>query len=513
MSVSSVERPVSPLRQRMLEDMAMRGLRSDTQREYIRFVRDFAAFLGQRPDTATAEDVRRFQVHQRESGVQPPTINCSVSALRFFFTVTLDRPDLSRRLVLARYQRKAPAVLSVEEVGRLLESAPGAKYKAILGAAYGAGLRVSAAAVRQLAERTGAVVVLSPNSVGVLPDDHPQNMHVGGSKGSISVNFAMEEAELLIVAGSRAVCQSDCSGTGYPKVQHVININGELADASHYNRTTALLGDLNAVIERLLETLGNVERSEQLAKTSSGWLAACVNKKAAWTALRDSRTRGRPMRDPAWGREVLTQPTAVGVVQAFASRLQALKIFDAGDVQANGFQISDDSTPFETVTESGASYMGFAASSLLASAAADAPRYMIAFSGDGSFVMNPQILVDAAVHRVRGMVAVFDNRRMGAISSLQEAQFNNNYGTNDHVAVDFVAMASAVAGVKGVFGGYSVAELEHALDEAYAHMGLSVVHVPVYWGEEPAGGMGAYGRWNVGPWVDDVERRYADQNI
>ena len=130
MSVSSVERPVSALRQRMLEDMAMRGLRSDTQREYIRFVRDFAAFLGRPPDTATAEDIRRFQVHQRESGVQPPTINCSVSALRFFFTVTLDRPDLSRRLVLARYPRKLPAVLSVEEVGRLLESAPGTKYKA-----------------------------------------------------------------------------------------------------------------------------------------------------------------------------------------------------------------------------------------------------------------------------------------------------------------------------------------------------------------------------------------------
>ena len=143
MSLSSVERPVSALRQRMLEDMAMRGLRSDTQRNYISFVRDFAAFLGRAPDTATAEDIRRFQVHQRESGVQPPTINCSVSALRFFFTMTLDRPDLSRRLVLARYQRKAPSVLSVEEVGRLLESAPGPKYKAILGAAYGAGLRVS----------------------------------------------------------------------------------------------------------------------------------------------------------------------------------------------------------------------------------------------------------------------------------------------------------------------------------------------------------------------------------
>lgn len=143
MPVPTIDRPVSALRQRMIEDMAMRGLRSDTQHEYIRFVRSFAAFLRQPPDTATAADIRRFQVHQRESGVQPPTINCSVSALRFFFTVTLDRPDLSRRLVLARYPRKLPAVLSVEEVGRLLEAAPGIKYKAILGTAYGAGLRVS----------------------------------------------------------------------------------------------------------------------------------------------------------------------------------------------------------------------------------------------------------------------------------------------------------------------------------------------------------------------------------
>jgi integrase/recombinase XerD len=97
MHVSSVERLVSALRQHMFEDMAMRGLRSDTQHEYIRFVRSFAAFLRQPPDKATVEDIRWFQVHQRENGVQPPTINGSVSALRFFFTATLDRPDLSRR--------------------------------------------------------------------------------------------------------------------------------------------------------------------------------------------------------------------------------------------------------------------------------------------------------------------------------------------------------------------------------------------------------------------------------
>jgi len=143
MSAQTVQPCITPLRQRMLEDMAMRGLREETQRDYVRFVRGFAAFLRRSPDTATAEDVRCFQVHQAESGMQPPTINSSVSALRFFFTVTLDRPDLSRRLVLVRHPRKLPNVLSVEEVGRLPEAAPGPKYKAALGTAYGAGLRVS----------------------------------------------------------------------------------------------------------------------------------------------------------------------------------------------------------------------------------------------------------------------------------------------------------------------------------------------------------------------------------
>ena len=136
MSQPALHKSVSPLRQRMLEDMAIRGLREHTQHDYIRFVRSFAAFLGRSPDTATPEDIRRFQACQAESGVQPPTINSSVSALRFFFTVTLDRPDLSRRLVLVRHPRKLPDVLSAEEVGRLLDAAPGPKYKAALRHAF-----------------------------------------------------------------------------------------------------------------------------------------------------------------------------------------------------------------------------------------------------------------------------------------------------------------------------------------------------------------------------------------
>jgi 3D-(3,5/4)-trihydroxycyclohexane-1,2-dione acylhydrolase (decyclizing) len=424
------------------------------------------------------------------------------------------QPKIIENLNLASLpERLALAPTAPSDSSAYLKAVEAIRAAARIVIKAGGGARHSAAAVRRLAERIGAVVVLSPNSTGVLPDDHPLNMHVGGSKGSISGNFAMEEAELLIVAGSRAVCQSDCSGTGYPKVSHVINVNAELADASHYNHTTALVGDLAAVIDRLLEALGNLERSEELTRASSAWLAACAEKKAAWTALRASRSRGAPLFDPAWGREVLTQPTAVAAVQAFAYQVNALKVFDAGDVQATGFQVNADSSPFETVTESGASYMGFAASSLLAAAAADAPRYMIAFSGDGSFLMNPQILVDAAVHGVRGMVVIFDNRRMGAISSLQQAQYGDVFGTGDGVAVDFAAMANAVAGVKGFFGGHSLSELHRVLEAAYAHNGLSVVHAPVYWGDEPSGGMGTYGRWNVGPWVPEVERLYAGQSV
>src|SRR5271156_2516804 len=137
------QRPVSALRARMIEDMRVRGFSEKTRNDYIRNVRAFAAFVGRAPDTATAEDLRRFQYHQAQTGVRPPSINSSVAALRFFFTVTLDRPDLARRLTIVRQPRRLPAVLSVEEIALLLQAAPGPKYKAAFATAYGAGLRVS----------------------------------------------------------------------------------------------------------------------------------------------------------------------------------------------------------------------------------------------------------------------------------------------------------------------------------------------------------------------------------
>src|ERR1700754_3716136 len=135
------EKPISPLRQRMLEDMNMRRFVPDTQREYIRAVKRLATFLGRSPDTATAEELRAFQLHLTETSMQPPSVNATVTALRFFFKVTLDRPETTRHLVFVYEPRKLPRVLSPEEVLRLLEAAPGPKHKAALSVAHGAGLR------------------------------------------------------------------------------------------------------------------------------------------------------------------------------------------------------------------------------------------------------------------------------------------------------------------------------------------------------------------------------------
>ncbi len=124
----------SSLRQRLVEDMTVRGFSEKTRRYYIRIVAGFAAFLGRSPDTATAEDVRRFQVHQSERGMHAPAVNSTVAALRFFFT-TLDRPELSCKLIRIAYSRKLPVVLSPEEVARLLGATTCLKHRAALSVA------------------------------------------------------------------------------------------------------------------------------------------------------------------------------------------------------------------------------------------------------------------------------------------------------------------------------------------------------------------------------------------
>jgi len=140
--MNSIETQVSPLRQRMLEDMTMRKLRADTQRDYIRAVKKLDNFLDKPLTAATREDMRRFQLHLIESKTSPGTLNATVSGVRFLYQVTLDKREIVRPLSRVPVPRKLPIVLTVEEVTRLIDVAS-PKYQAAFSIAYGAGLRIS----------------------------------------------------------------------------------------------------------------------------------------------------------------------------------------------------------------------------------------------------------------------------------------------------------------------------------------------------------------------------------
>jgi hypothetical protein len=95
-----LDKPISRLRQRMIDDMTARRFKEKVQKDYVRHVRTFAAFLGRSPDTATSEELRRYQLHLAKQQISPGSINAAIAALRFFFTVTLERPDLVRPALL-----------------------------------------------------------------------------------------------------------------------------------------------------------------------------------------------------------------------------------------------------------------------------------------------------------------------------------------------------------------------------------------------------------------------------
>ena len=137
------DRTIGPLCRRMTEDMTVRGFTAGTQRGYIRAVQDFTAFLGRPPDRADAEELRRYQLYMRSAGVSATGMNAVVSALRFFFGVTLGREDAQTGMTTVREPRKLPVVPSPEEMTGLLDAAPGLEYRAALSVTYGAGLRAS----------------------------------------------------------------------------------------------------------------------------------------------------------------------------------------------------------------------------------------------------------------------------------------------------------------------------------------------------------------------------------
>ena len=384
------------------------------------------------------------------------------------------------------YSRAAEAILAAERVV----------------VKVGGGARNAGPELLELLELADAVAVTSPVVSGVIPFNHPRNMTVGGSKGSISGNFAMEEADLLVALGTRFVGQSDCSRTGYLKANRVVNINADVGCAMHYRKTISLIGDIAATLRQLNEVL---REKAGAPSAESDWFKACRAKREEWDAFRQERYNTPCLYDEVWGREVLTQPAAIKAAADWARENDVVSFYDAGDVQANGFQIVEDDRLGRTFTDTGASYMGFAVSAVLATAMTSKPFYGLALSGDGSFTVNPQILVDGVHHGARGCILVLDNRRMGAISGLQDAQYGEICATSDSVEADYVAWAKAIKGIEAFHGGWSVESLLDALNKAKAHDGLSLIHVPVYWGMDPLGGMGVFGRWNVGNWCEDTQ--------
>lgn len=354
--------------------------------------------------------------------------------------------------------------------------------------------------VAQLLELSGGVLVHTPIATGCIPYSNPANLGVGGSKGSLPGNFAMENADLLIAVGTRAVCQSDCSRTGYPRVQKVININANPEDALHYHHTLPLVGDVISTLKILNQAVAQANIT-----IDEGWRSLCADQKSAWKEFKEERRRHPTLLDAYWGRKVLTQPAAIMTALDWAKSNDVVNLFDAGDVQANGFQLAEDERPGMTFTEGGASYMGFAVCALLATNTSSKPFYGLAFTGDGSFTMNPQILIDGIEHGARGCILLLDNGRMGAISGLQNDQYQRDFATSSRLKVDYRAWAGSIPGVKTFDGGSSPTELVASLNAARQYEGLSFIHVPVYFGIDPLGGMGVYGRWNVGNWCDDVQ--------
>jgi integrase/recombinase XerD len=141
--MSESNQAVSPLRQRMIDDMRMRKLAPKTQSHYLRAVREFARFLRQSPDVATVDDLRRYQLYLVDQGTLPGTLNAAITGLKFFFDITLDRGEVMGKMQPVYLPRKLPIILSVEEVTRLIAAAGNLKHQTALSVAYGAGLRVS----------------------------------------------------------------------------------------------------------------------------------------------------------------------------------------------------------------------------------------------------------------------------------------------------------------------------------------------------------------------------------
>jgi len=185
--------PISPLRQRMIDDMILRKLSPATQANYLRSVKNFTRFLGRSPDTATAEDFRLFQLHLAETNASSSSINRTISGLRFFCRFTLDDPQLLRKMSTVFEPRKLPVILNPDEVKRLLDATTSLKYKAALATAYGAGLRAS------------EVTHLKVSDI----DSQQMQIHVEQGKGSRDRNAKLSPTLLRLLQQWWRVAQAE----------------------------------------------------------------------------------------------------------------------------------------------------------------------------------------------------------------------------------------------------------------------------------------------------------------
>jgi site-specific recombinase XerD len=150
--MNSATQTISPLRQRMIDDMRMRKLSPKTQSGYLRVVSLFGGWLGRSPDTASAEDLRRYQLFLVDRGISPISLNAAITGLKFFFESTLDRAELMRLMQTVHVPHKIPVILSRDEVARLIGAAGNLKNQTALSVAYGAGLRVSEVAALKVGD-------------------------------------------------------------------------------------------------------------------------------------------------------------------------------------------------------------------------------------------------------------------------------------------------------------------------------------------------------------------------
>ena len=216
---------ISTLRQRMINDMTLRKLTPKTQASYLRAVIKFTLFFGRSPDLASPEDLRRFQLQQVEAGVSSTTINATITGLRFFFDVTLERPSALKRMSRVRKPQKLPQVLSVEEVERLLAGASNPKHRAALAVAYGTGLRASEVVhlkitdidsermivrVNQGKGQRDRYAMLSPSLLEILRDwwrhGHAQGKML--QSGWLKVMSAIERCRSAALGGHMLCCES-----------------------------------------------------------------------------------------------------------------------------------------------------------------------------------------------------------------------------------------------------------------------------------------------------------------